>query len=189
MLHQQIPEPWKSFLSAIDAALHERVEFECFGAFVITALYGLPRPTADVDVLSIAPADQRDLILKLAGRASPLHKKYRVYVEYVTVAAIPENYEERLTDMFPGGFKHLRLLALDPYDIALSKLERNSQRDRDDVKFLARKVPLDLHLLKERYQKELRPNLGNPRREDLTIQLWTEAIEEERKKERATTDE
>jgi hypothetical protein len=33
-----------------------------------------------------------------------------------------------------------------PYDLALSKLERNSQKDRDDVRFLARSVPLDLDL-------------------------------------------
>ena len=36
--------------------------------------------------------------------------------------------------MFPGTFKHLRLFACDPYDVALSKLERNIQRDRDDVR-------------------------------------------------------
>jgi hypothetical protein len=28
------------------------------------------------------------------------------------------------------------LMAFDPYDLALSKLERNFQRDRDDVKHL-----------------------------------------------------
>ena len=83
--------------------------------------------------------------------------------------------------MFPKAFKHLRLLALDPYDLALSKLERNIQRDRDDVKYLAKTVPLDLEVLKKRYQKELRWQLGNPEREDLTLRLWIEAIEEERK--------
>ena len=187
MPHKQILEPWGSFLSAIDAALKERVDVECLGAFVITALYRLPRPTADVDVLSIAPREQREFILGLAGRGSSLHRKHRVYIEYVTVAAVPEDYEERLTEMFPGAFTRLRLLALDPYDLALSKLERNSQRDRDDVKFLARTIPFDLQTLKQRYEKELRPNLGNPNREDLTLQLWMEAIQEERDKEPAAT--
>jgi hypothetical protein len=32
----------------------------------------------------------------------------------------------------------------------------------------------------ERYEKELRPDLGNPEREDLTLKLWTDAIAEER---------
>jgi hypothetical protein len=61
----------------------------------------------------------------------------------------------------------------------LSKLERNIQRDRDDVKHLARTVPLDPEVLKYRYQKELRWQLGNPEREDLTLQLWIEAIQEQ----------
>ena len=96
------------------------------------------------------------------------------------MAKVPENYEDRVTEIFPKVFKHLRLLALDPYDLALSKLERNLQRDRDDIKYLAKTVPFDLEILKERYQSELRWQLGNPEREDLTLRLWIEAIAEER---------
>ena len=76
--------------------------------------------------------------------------------------------------------KHLRICAMDPYDLALSKLERNIQRDRDDVKHLARHVPLDLKVLQARYEKELRWQLGNPAREDQTMKLWREMILEER---------
>ena len=32
----------------------------------------------------------------------------------------------------------------------------------------------------KRYQHELRSYLGNPKREDLTLRLWIEAIEEDR---------
>ena len=98
------------------------------------------------------------------------------------MAHVPEDYEARQKEIFPEAFKHLRLLALDPYDLALSKLERNIQRDRDDVRHLARTVPFDLEDLKDRYQKELRWQLGNPEREDLTLQLWIEAIQEDRAK-------
>jgi hypothetical protein len=96
------------------------------------------------------------------------------------VAKVPDEYEERLTEMFAGEFKRLHICALDPYDLALSKLERNIQRDRDDVKHLARAIPLHLEILKERYEKELRWQLGNPEREDLTLKLWMEMIEEDR---------
>lgn len=98
----------------------------------------------------------------------------------MALAPIPEGYESRLAEMFPGTFKHLRLFALDPYDLALSKIERNSQRDRDDVKHLARTVPFDLQILKSRFENELKSYLGNPQRESLTLQLWIDAIEEER---------
>jgi hypothetical protein len=70
-------------------------------------------------------------MLELGMLGGPLHKKYKIYLDRVGVAKVPENYEDRLTEIFPRTFKHLRLLALDPYDLGLSKLERNIQRDRD----------------------------------------------------------
>jgi hypothetical protein len=71
-------------------------------------------------------------------------------------------------------------MAADPYDLALSKLERDSQKDRDDVRYLGRTIPLDLEILRNRYDKEMRWQLGVPQREDLTLKLWIEMIEEDR---------
>jgi hypothetical protein len=51
-----------------------------------------------------------------SSRGGPLYKKYLVYLDRVAIAAYPENYEDRLTEMFPGSFEHLRLMALDPYE-------------------------------------------------------------------------
>jgi len=45
---------------------------------------------------------------------------------------------------------------------------------------LARTAPFDLEVLQERYLQELRWQLGNPEREDLTLRFWIEAIQEER---------
>ena len=180
--NESIPEPWLSFLRDSDAAVHEEVRLDCMGGFVVTMVYGFSRPTGDLDVLEIAPAEVGRSMLELGMRDGPLHKKYKIYLDHVGVAHVPEDYEDRLTEIFPRTFKHLRLLALDPYDLALSKLERNIQRDRDDVLHLVRTVPLELEVLKDRYQKELRWQLGNPAREDLALQLWIDAIEEERSK-------
>jgi hypothetical protein len=78
--------------------------------------------------------------------------------------------------MFPGRWTHLRLHALEAHDIALSKLERNFDRDRDDVQQLARAGHLSPTILKERYYRELRPNLlGHEAPHDLTLQLWLES--------------
>jgi len=180
--NESIREPWLSFLRELDSMAHEDVRLDCMGGFVVTMVYGFSRPTGDLDVLEIAPAEVGRSMLELGMRGGALHRKYKIYLDQVGVAHVPEDYEDRLTEMFPVTFQHLRLLALDPYDLALSKLERNIQRDRDDVLHLARTVPLDLEVLKDRYQKELRWQLGNPEREDLTLQLWIDAIEEERSK-------
>jgi Nucleotidyltransferase of unknown function (DUF6036) len=182
MESRKITEPWHSFLLEIDGQISENIELECLGGFIITQIYGLARPTADVDIISVNPKNQSKFLREIAGEGSGLHRKYKVYLDFVGVAQLPENYEERLAEISPGTFRRLRLLALDPYDIALAKIERNIQRDRDDVKHLSNVVPFDLDILSERYEKELRPILGNPRREDLTLKLWIEAIEEERTK-------
>lgn len=136
--------------------------------------------TADVDVLEIAPQSAAEIFSRVAMQGGELHRKFGVYLDRVTVAQAPYEYENRLREMFPGTFQNLHLMALDPYDLALTKLERNIERDRNDVRYLARTVPFNLDLLKDRYQTELRPYLGNPKREDLTLQLWIEAINEDR---------
>ena len=174
------PEPWNSFLKELDSAVDTIIRLDCIGGFVVTQMYGLDRPTADVDVVELAPRNAAETIMNLGVRGGSLHKKYRVYLDRVGVAHVPENYEDRLTEMFSGTYRYLRLMALDPYDLALSKLERNSQKDRDDLRFLARTVPFNLDLLRSRYSTELRWQLGVPEREDLTLQLWVEMIEEDR---------
>lgn len=178
--NKTIPEPWLSFLRELDSAVKEQVRLDCMGGFVVTMVYGFSRPTGDLDVFEIAPGEAGKPMLELGMQGGPLHRKYKIYLDRVGVAQVPENYEDRLREIFPGVFKHLRLMAFDPYDLALSKLERNIQRDRDDVLHLARAVPFDLEVLKERYQKEFRWKMGHPEREDLTLRLWIEAIEEER---------
>jgi hypothetical protein len=176
-----IPEPWKSFLNEVDEALTQEVLLHCLGGFVIRMLYDRPVPTADIDVVHIVPQSGYDELMRLAGEGSKLYDKYDLYFQLAGIAKTPDDYEARLKEMFEGAFKHLRLYALDPYDIALTKIERNSSRDREDVQHLARKVPFDLQILKDRYEKEQRHNVANPLgREDTTLQLWLDMIREER---------
>ena len=75
----------------------------------------------------------------------------------MTVASLPDRYEERLATLWPGRFARLALFTLEAHDLALSKLARNTPIDREDVARLARAVPLDPVLLRERYETELRP--------------------------------
>jgi Nucleotidyltransferase of unknown function (DUF6036) len=143
------------------------VRLDCIGGFAVTQIYGLDRNTADMDVIELAPREAADNVMTLASRGGPLSRKHQVYIDRVGVAVVPEKYEERLIEMFPGAYRHLQLMALDPYDLALSKLERNGQKNRDDIRFLARTVPLRPEMLAERYDSELRWQLGRPGREDL----------------------
>lgn len=170
------PEPWDSFLGDLDRTLGQRVQLHCFGGFVISMLYGMPRPTVDVDVISVLPHEQAAALQAVAGQGSQLHRRHGLYLQHVGVASVPENYRERLLEMFPAAYRRLRILGLEAYDLALSKLERNAARDREDVKYLARAVPLNLDVLEARYRTELRPYLSGPARHDLTMQLWRDMI-------------
>ncbi len=186
--HEPILEPWFSFLRELDELATEIVRLDCIGGFVVTMLYGLGRTTGDLDVLEIAPKYAAEAFADVAKEGGTLHHKYWVYLDQVGVAQPPYDYESRLVEMFPGAFRHLRLMALDPYDLALTKLDRNIERDRSDVRYLARTIPFDLDLLQERYTTELRPYLTNPARADLSLQFWIEDIEEDRKSHTGATE-
>jgi hypothetical protein len=102
---KSLPSPWREFLLEIDALLAEPLTLNCIGGFVICFFYGLPRPTGYIDYYSAYPANF-DLD-KVAGPRSPLAKKYDVVLHRVAIVNMPEEYESRLTEMFPGQFRNI----------------------------------------------------------------------------------
>ncbi len=106
-----------------------------------------------------------------------MHNSGGIYLDVVTVASVPEIYESRLSALYPGCWRHLRLFVLEAHDLALTKLERNFERDRGDVDHLARSGYLKASILQERYNDEMRPYLiGRVSWHDQTLQLWIEAF-------------
>lgn len=181
-----IPEPWRSFLRDVDELIDNDpqlagpIEFHCVGGFVISMCYSLERTTADLDVFEVLPIEALGPLIDKAGKGSTLAEKHGVYIDAGSrVATIPDNYTERLTEVFAGTFRNIRLFVPDPYDLALSKLERNLDRDIEDVQLLATQAKLDVGELQRRYEAELRPIVtGDLRRHDGTIKLWIEMITE-----------
>lgn len=167
---------WRAFLLDVNRLLPQSIDVHCLGGFVAALYYDLPRPTNDLDYVEVAPHDAMTTLQDIAGIDSSLAKKHRVHFQHVGVASLPESYAERLTELFPREFEHLRLFALDAHDLALSKLARNSPVDREDVAQLVRSVPLQADSLRARYQSELRPIIiGDPEKHDRTLQMWIEA--------------
>jgi hypothetical protein len=172
----ELPQPWAAFLRELDALLEQETRLHCLGGFAAVAAYGLPRATADLDYYSLTPYDRLGDLQRIAGEGSRLARKHKVHFHHAAVAVVPENYEERLSELFPGEFKCIRLFVFDPYDLVLSKLSRNLPRDREDVEYLARTQLLDPAILQQRYERELRVNLiGPPERHDQTLKFWLEA--------------
>ena len=170
------PEPWASFLEALDLQLKEAVDFHCIGGFAVTMQFGFSRTTADIDILTAVPNRKLADLQKAAGLGSDLHRRFKVYVQPVPIVTYPEDYEMRIARMWPNfKLEHLRLFALEAHDLALTKLERNSDVDRQDIVDLAGAGHLDPATLRDRYLKEFRPNLvSGIQKHDLTLELWIE---------------
>ena len=170
-----LSERWNRLLQEVDAQLSQPVFLHCLGGFVLLVAHGLPRPTGDLDFISVVPKEAASTLEDIAGAESKLAKRFGLHLQYVTIADYPEGYEDRLTEVLPGSFNHLKLFALEVHDLVLAKLVRNSPIDIEDVKYLASIGRLNPVTLGERYQRELRPYLSNEGRHDLTLKLWLEA--------------
>jgi hypothetical protein len=63
---QNPPLPWSAFLDELDQAISEPIELHCIGGFVVSLLYGLPRPTGDVDYVAAIPRYRTEELEQLA---------------------------------------------------------------------------------------------------------------------------
>ena len=94
-----LPKPWPDFLTEIDARLSQIVKLHCLGGFVLTALYGIPRYTADLDYIDVMPRTAASELEKIAGKESALCRKYKLFLQNVHIADPPEDYESRLQEL------------------------------------------------------------------------------------------
>ncbi len=168
----EMPEPWLGFLRDVDRALKQPIEVHCLGGFVLAVLWGLPRPTGDIDFVEVEASGAGGELLRIAGDGSGIARTHKIYFHRVTVAECPEAYASRLIDLTPRGFERLRLRAFEVHDLVLAKLGRNNARDRADVEFLVRKGSLDKQVLEERFDSELRPYALNEKRSSDALCLW-----------------
>jgi hypothetical protein len=171
-----LASPWREFLEELDPLLGESIELHCIGGFAVVSAYGLARSTNDLDYVTLVPFNRVSALQDLAGAGSPLARKHKVHIQHVGVATVPENYQARMQELYPAHFKNMHLFILDPYDLVLSKLSRNADRDREDIAFLAKTLNLNAKILRERYELEMKPVLiGPPERHDNTLKFWVDA--------------
>jgi len=63
-----LPKPWPDFLREVDAGLSRILTLHCLGGFVLTALYGIPRYTGDLDYVEAERAQAQEESVPLALR-------------------------------------------------------------------------------------------------------------------------
>jgi len=165
-----IPDPWKSFLEELDSLLPKQVTLHCLGGFVLALLYNLPRPTADVDYVNINPLPAQEHLLAIAGLGSRLAKKHKLYLQRASVADLPYNNEDRLSEL-DLGLNNLRIFALELYDLVLSKICSPRPKDFEDAKYLITTQNLAYNPLYARWQSDLQSLIPHPERHETTLRL------------------
>lgn len=102
------PEPWVSFLTALDASLQSVADLYCIGGFAMTMAYGSDRETSDLDVLVAAARTDFEELQRLGGVNSELARRSTVHLQPVPLVNYPEDFQSRLIPLWPS-WKLLRL--------------------------------------------------------------------------------
>ncbi len=171
----KLGSPWHEFLTEIDEQLSSPVRLVCIGGFVVTVIHGFSRSTGDLDHVE-CPHELTAELAQIAGKGTPLHKKFGLYVDYVGFVTMPYNFDERLLEA-PFHFENIKIFVPDVYDLVLSKLERNSPKDQADVRFLANKYGLSFAILQKRFEEEL-DFIPNRERHSSTLNFWRDWFRE-----------
>lgn len=127
----------KQRLESILTALGEQVppgsQLYLLGGGALTLL-GSPRPSLDIDFVGddVHPSELHRRIMSNA-------RKMGVQVDVVPIdrfILLPDGSEKRR--IYIGKYANLEIYVIDPYTIALSKVDRGAFTDYDDIVFLIR---------------------------------------------------
>jgi len=167
-------KPIEEFLRAIDRGWKPagagRITLQVIGSTALMLRAGYERGTKDSDVLEtpdITPEIKKAL-LDLAGKGSALFRAHRMYVDVVFRALLflptrPLFHPVPALD----GLKNFRVEALDPVDVAVSKLARFSANDSYDIKAMADLGLIEHGRLLERFRLAMDAFSTDARAEDI----------------------
>lgn len=144
------------FLKALDEALDEPAKLVVIGGSALVLGYGGAAATNDIDTFE----SYLDAIKEAAEQA---RTKTGLNIPIVNsgIAQLPNGYEDRLMRVLPH-LKNLEVLVLDAYDLAVSKLVRGNEHDRQQLAQLHALTPFDLDTLVTRFRDLMATYVGDP---------------------------
>lgn len=113
------------------------IPFKIIGGMALILQYDYKRTTKDADIIEVAEITEqiKKDILDVAGKDSKLHKKCRLYVEFLNSAfpflPLKPNYH-RIASL-NKKLNNFYIEALDATDVVISKLARFRGADVDDI--------------------------------------------------------
>ena len=145
----------KRFLKCLDAQLSEPKDLILIGGAAASLAYGVNRVTDDID--TIQNISELEQALHRAREQTGLE----IPLQEVGVWDGPYDFEDRLESL-DLGFRNLRIIVPERHDLALMKVVRGQENDRDVISQMAETVGLDETILVDRFRNEMSHVIGDP---------------------------
>lgn len=123
----------------------DHVTLYVLGGAAAVIAYGAKLGTRDIDVY-IHEKRIGEKILGWAGQGTELATKHGIYIlaANTTLMLIEEpEFMERSVEILKGRLKRIRVMALSPEDLILSKLSRYNDRDREHIQSIVENCKVD----------------------------------------------
>ncbi len=167
--------PIRAFLSEIDRSwdhtTSERIPLRVIGSTALMLLAEYERGTKDSDILKAAaltePVQQR--LLELAGPGTRLHRKHRLYLDFVTpgITFLPRPPLFHPVPDLDASLRHFEVQALDVVDTVVGKLKRFAANDLSDIQAMVDLDLVDPGRLLERFRSAVEGFSMDARADDL----------------------
>jgi len=114
-----------------------KIRLSIIGSVALMLQTPYERGTKDSDILEVATltTETKEHLLQLAGHGTDLHRRYRVYLEFVApgIPFLPQRPLFHLVHDLNGELDHFEIEVLDVVDVVVSKLKRFHANDVSDI--------------------------------------------------------
>lgn len=136
------------------------VTLRLLGSTALVLQTSFQRGTKDSDILETEQitVEIQSALVALAGKDTVIHRRHRMYLEFLG-AAFPFLPTEPLWHRsVPSGmdYQHFRLEVLDVLDVVVTKLARFHKTDRDDIAAMVERDLIEPERFAERFQSAAR---------------------------------
>lgn len=140
------------YLEEIDKSIEQEVTLIAVGGTAMTLL-GLKEATKDVDFCTLK-REERSIVKAAAEKVKGKIRMDLFSEGYIFSVQLPDDYA-KMAKQSDFKFKKLALKILHPVDIIISKTDRLSERDAEDIKALIREKRIRKKALEQRYREAI----------------------------------
>jgi hypothetical protein len=167
--------PIRNLIKAVDRLWdgtgQGKIRLSLIGSAALMLQTSYERGTKDSDILEVATlkAEVKERILHLAGNGTDLHRRHRVYLEFVApgIPFLPQNPLFHLVEDLNEELVHFEIEVLDVADVAVSKLKRFHANDVSDIEAMVDLEKVDHARLVNRFRSAVDTYAMDARAEEL----------------------